>query len=101
MLQQEKLNNSEIQALPKEDCDKLGIYRRQVFKLSAGDQQDTSLVDTIDSLPIEEAAIARVQYILDLFNHIPGAPMPERMGPDLYALFLGCINDVLPLISAA
>ena len=93
MLQQEEVNNSETQALPKEDCDRLGIYRRQVFKFSTGG--DTSLVDTIDSLPAEEAAITAVQYILDLFNQIPGVPMPEEWGPNLYALFLGCINDVL------
>lgn len=95
MLQQEEMNNSEIQALPKEDCDRLGIYKRQVFNFSAGghvNQQDTSLVDTFESLSAEEAAITKVQYILDLFNQIPGVPempMPERMGPRPVCPILG------------
>lgn len=60
MLQQEELKNSEIMTLPKEDCDRLGIYKRRIFDPGAGghrDQQDTSLADTIDSLPAEQAAI--------------------------------------------
>ena len=92
MLQQEELNNSEIQTLPKEDCDRLGIYKRQIFYPNAGghkDQQDTSLADTIDSLSAEEAAITKVQFLLDLFNQIPGVPMPERMGPRPVCPILG------------
>ena len=78
------LENSEVQTLPKEDCDRLGIYKRQMFDPNAAGhkhQQDTSLADTTDSLSAEEAAITKVQYILDLFKQIPGVPMPERMGP--------------------
>jgi len=92
MLQQEELNSSEIQTLPKEDCDRLGIYNRRIFNPNAGgrkDQQDTSLADTIDSLSAEEAAITKVQYMLDLFNQIPGVPMPERMGPRPVCPILG------------
>ena len=87
MLQQEELHNSEIQA--NEDCNRLGIYNRQVFDFGAGDQQDTSLVDTIDSLPAEEAAITKVQYIFDLFHQIPGVPMPEKMGAKPVCPILG------------
>lgn len=84
MLEHEELKNSEVQTLPKEDCDRLGIYKRHIFDPNADghkDQQDTSLADTIDSLSAEEAAITKVQYMLDLFKQIPGVPMPERMGP--------------------
>ena len=83
MLEHEELKNSEVQTLPKEDCDRLGVYKRQIFDPSADghqDEQDTSLADTIGSLSAEEAAITKVQYILDLFKQIPGVPMPERMG---------------------
>ena len=84
MLQQEKLNNSEIQTLPKEDRDRLGIHNRRCFDADAGGhegQPDTSLVDTIDSVSAEEAANTKVQYMFEVFNQIPGVPMPERMGP--------------------
>lgn len=84
MLQQEELNDSEVQTLPKENCDRLGIYKRQILDPDAGghkDQLDTSPADTIDSLSAEEAAITKVQYMLELFHQIPGVPMPERMGP--------------------
>lgn len=92
MLQQEELNNSEVQTLPKEDCDRLGIYKRQILDPNAvghKDQRDTSLADTIDSLSAEEAAITKVQYMFDLFNQIPGVPMPERMGPRPVCPILG------------
>ncbi len=48
MLQQEELNNSEVQTLPKEDCDRLGIYKRQILDPNAvgqEDQRDTSLAE--------------------------------------------------------
>ena len=93
MLQQEELNNSEIQTLPKEDCDRLGIYKRQTLDPNAvghKDQQDTRyLADTIDSLSAEEASITKVQYMFDLFNQIPGVPMPERTGPRPVCPILG------------
>lgn len=92
MIQQEELHNSEVESLPKVDCDRLGIYKRQVFNFSAGghaNQQDTSLVDTFESLPAKEAAITKVQYILNLFNQIPGVPMSERMGPRPVCPILG------------
>ena len=76
MLQQEELNNSEVQTLPKEDCDRLGIYQRQILDPNAGghkDQRDTSLADTIDSLSADEAAITKVQYMFDLFPDSRGA----------------------------
>ncbi|DBB11839.1 TPA: hypothetical protein ACH3X3_005987 [Trebouxia sp. C0006] len=91
MLQQEELNNSEVQTLPKEDCDRLGIYKRQILDPNAvghKDQRGTSLADTIDSLSAEEAAITKVQYMFDL-NQIPGVPMPERMGPRPVCPILG------------
>lgn len=31
MLKQEELNDSEIQTLPMEDCNRLGIYKRQLL----------------------------------------------------------------------
>lgn len=92
MLEHEELENSEVQALPKEDCDRLGIYKRHIFDPNADghkDQQDTSLADTIDSLSAEEAAITKVQYVLDLFKQIPGVPMPEKMGPRPVCPILG------------
>ena len=92
MLQQEELNNSEVQTLPKEDCDRLGIYKRQILDPNAvghKDQRDTSLADTIDSLSAEEAAITKVQYMFDLFNQISGVPMPDRMGPRPVCPILG------------
>ena len=92
MLEHEELENSEVETLPKEDCDRLGIYKRRIFDPNADghkDQQDTSLADTIDSLSAEEAAITKVQYMLDLFKQIPGVPMPERMGPRPVCPILG------------
>ena len=82
MLQHEELKDSELQTLPKEGCDSLGIYKRQILNPHAGvhnHQQDTSLADTIDSLSTEGAAITKVQYMLDLFGQIPKVCMPERM----------------------
>lgn len=92
MLEHEELKNSEVQTLPKEDCDRLGIYKRHIFDPNADghkDQQDTSLADTTDSLSAEETAITKVQYMLDLFKQIPGVPMPERMGPRPVCPILG------------
>ncbi|DBB00805.1 TPA: hypothetical protein ACH3X1_000733 [Trebouxia sp. C0004] len=80
-VQQQELNNSEVQTLSKEDCDRLGIYKRQIFDPTANGhryRQDTSLAHTTDSLTAEQAAITKVQYMLDLFNQILRVP---RMGP--------------------
>jgi len=91
MLQQEELNSSEIQTLPKEDCDRLGIYNRRIFNPNAGgrkDQQDTSLADTIQSLPAEEAAITKCNTFLTFSTRFQGCQCQKEWASDQRALFL-------------
>lgn len=66
-----------------QDC-RHGIYKRQVFDPIHGynpNQLDTSIADTIESLPAKEAAITRVQYTIDMFNQISDVPALERLWP--------------------